>query len=285
MTGDFNRQRLAAMDRLRRDGRLTPSARLVGLEIYARVNRTSIDAWPAESTIATDVHIDIKTVKRAISALEKYGYFEIVRKRGVSNRYRPTFEGRTGAENVPSPASELAVKIPASGDKKGLSDGGKSGPQFPSRNPFRTASTALAPQPATLHVSSQQGTFEHSEDLRERPGDERVEAEVIRQFGDDGPDVLGRLHEIDSGRPRLRLIQAARDGKLSREDLDAARYVAMREGRPDKQPPLHGTTTTSTKGGVGATLAAAGAVQEAVAVLQAFDGLNGDSLWSEGTVK
>jgi DNA-binding MarR family transcriptional regulator len=251
MSDDFNRRRLAAMDSLRQDSRLTPAARLVGLEIFARVNRTSLDAWPAESTIAAALGIEIKTVKRAIAALEKSRYFEIARRRGESNRYRPNFVVRTtGAENVPSPQSEPEDKIPTGGGKNGPPDRDKNGLQSPLRNPLRTPSTALAQQQATFHGSRQQTAFEHNEDLRERRGDELVEAELIRQLGADGLDVLGRLLEIDGGRPRLRLIKAARAGQLREDDLAAARLVAMRGGSSDRQPSqrqmLHTTSTSAT---------------------------------------
>jgi hypothetical protein len=252
MSDDFNRLRLAAMDRLRRDKRLTPAARLVGLEILSRVNRTSLDAWPSERTIAACLGVEIKTVKRAIHALEENRYFEIARSRGGSNRYRPIFlAGTTGAENVPSAASELGDKIPTGGDKNGPPGGDKNRLQSPLRDTFRTPSTVLTPQAGALDVSRQQTVFEQPEDLRERWGDERVEAEVIRQLGADGLDVLGRLHEIDGGRPRLRLIKAARAGRLREEDLSAARLVAMCGARFTRQATGQ---PTSLRPGTGATI-------------------------------
>src|SRR5689334_9279179 len=87
---DFTRARLQAMDDLRRNGQLTAAARLVGLEIFACVNRVSGCAFPAEETIAKRLGISGRIVRTAIAQLRAAGCIKVMR-RGRSNLYFPTF--------------------------------------------------------------------------------------------------------------------------------------------------------------------------------------------------
>ena len=228
MSDVFNGLRLAAMDRLRRDGELSAAARLVGLEILSHVNRASMDAWPSESTLAAALGLDIKTVKRAVPVLEAAGYFVISRRRRYSNRYRPVFETGIEPQSTPFEHNGAGDRITAIGDKYGPSTGDKNGPRSPLSKSIRTPSTDITSRNEQSESSEKQRTCEHREDLRERRGDEKIEAELVRQLGADGLDVMGRLHEIDGGRPRLRVISKARAGRLSLEDLSAARLAAQR---------------------------------------------------------
>jgi hypothetical protein len=88
---EFNRIRLAFLDRLRRDARLTPAARLVGWEIGSRINNVSGDAWPAQETIASALGLDSRTVRRSIKDLT--GHYFTIRRRGRSLSYVPNFDG------------------------------------------------------------------------------------------------------------------------------------------------------------------------------------------------
>src|SRR5262249_1659109 len=90
---DFKRAQLDAMDDLRRNGQITKAARLVGLEILARVNRVKGCAYPAEEKIARDLGISSRTVRRAIGQLKAAGCIKITR-RGRNNVYAPAFLDR-----------------------------------------------------------------------------------------------------------------------------------------------------------------------------------------------
>jgi hypothetical protein len=85
----FDAARLALADRLRRDASKTPSARIVGADIIARTNFVTGDSWASEATLAKDLGLTVRTVKRGIHDIR--GDYLIVEKRGRSNRYRPKF--------------------------------------------------------------------------------------------------------------------------------------------------------------------------------------------------
>src|ERR1700754_4767871 len=83
----FFRGLLRVRDRLMRDGNLTAAARLVGWYIFWRVNKKSRDAWPSHETIANDLHISLKTAKRATLALREANYITCELD-GRFNRYK-----------------------------------------------------------------------------------------------------------------------------------------------------------------------------------------------------
>jgi hypothetical protein len=87
----FMRAKLQALDNLRRDGRLSPSARLVGWEIFSRTNRFSGRAFPSEETIAKCLSIGKRTVRIAIKELAAYGHMTVDRRQGCHNEYIPPF--------------------------------------------------------------------------------------------------------------------------------------------------------------------------------------------------
>jgi DNA-binding FadR family transcriptional regulator len=88
---DFARARLQAADELRRDGKLSTAARLVGLEIFSYVNQASGEAFPSEATIARRLGITDRTVRTAVKHLADAGHMNVTRRRGRSNLYSPTF--------------------------------------------------------------------------------------------------------------------------------------------------------------------------------------------------
>jgi Helix-turn-helix domain len=83
---DFARARLQAADELRRDGKLSPTARLVGWEIFSCINRANGQAYPSEQTIASRLGVTDKTVKRAIAQLKTASHIKVTR-RGRNNVY------------------------------------------------------------------------------------------------------------------------------------------------------------------------------------------------------
>lgn len=96
---EFDRKRLAAMDRVRRDERLTASFRAVGGELFALVNFETGDAFPQEVYLVEKLGLSPRTVKMAIKALSEAGYFTVV-KRGRCNRYQPNFEAGEKVQNL-----------------------------------------------------------------------------------------------------------------------------------------------------------------------------------------
>jgi hypothetical protein len=139
---DFDRARFRAMDDLRRNGRLTPATRLVGLEIFACVNKASGCAFPAEETIAERLGIASRTVRTAVGQLGEAGYFKVMR-RGRSNVYFPPFLDRTpekisGIASTPLADSEDHRKETTPTPEKTDSDTGKKHPPNSVYNPIRT---------------------------------------------------------------------------------------------------------------------------------------------------
>jgi Helix-turn-helix domain len=140
----FTRARLQAGDDLRRKGKLTAAARLVGLEIFNCVNRVSGGAWPSQKTIADRLGIDDRTVRRAIKQLKAAGCIRVMHRRGCSNVYFPLFVDRT--EDI------LSGVEPRPTEDKSSSDPGQNVPRTPdkndpltlSSNPVRTPSTEAA---------------------------------------------------------------------------------------------------------------------------------------------
>jgi hypothetical protein len=206
--------KLAALRTLMRDGKLSPSARLVGWDLYERFNRVMGCSWPSQATIAASLRLDIKTVKRAIRELASHGYVE-VRKGGRSNQYVPKIAEGKGTKTD----RDKGQKRTLLGDKIG----GKNGPQYPSsRFPYSN--------PYQNRTRSARGQVAGSAGLSEMRGDEKFERlaiELLSRDGSDGYAIVSRLHQIDSGRPRLRLIQALRNSTCTDQDLAAAKLAAM----------------------------------------------------------
>jgi hypothetical protein len=88
---EFNRGRGIFLDRLRRDARLSATARLVGSEIAMRLNAETGYAWPSHSNIKEQLGVAEPTVKRAVADPQRHGYFAVERRRtrtGRKNYYR-----------------------------------------------------------------------------------------------------------------------------------------------------------------------------------------------------
>ncbi|UPJ55436.1 DnaA N-terminal domain-containing protein [Bradyrhizobium sp. 192] len=96
---DFNRKRLAAMDRVRRDTSLSASFRAVGGELFAKVDFDTGDAYPSIEHLEEKLGLAPRTVKMAVRALQEQGYFTVV-KRGRCNRYVPIYEPAEKVQNL-----------------------------------------------------------------------------------------------------------------------------------------------------------------------------------------
>lgn len=109
---DFDRQRLALSDRIRRDDRLTGSFRTVGAELASRLSLSSGFADADQDYLAKKLGLSERTVKMAVKALQLTGHFEVVRPgKRSSNRYRPIFEPRE-VQNLPVPEIPQVQNLP-----------------------------------------------------------------------------------------------------------------------------------------------------------------------------
>lgn len=115
---DFNQKKLASIDRIRRDGRLSSSTRMVGAELFSLVDFRTGDAWPSELYLAEKLCLAHRTVKMAIAALKAAGYI-LVDKRGRSNRYRPVFGEVEKGQNLPLSETGQVQDLPLSDAERG----------------------------------------------------------------------------------------------------------------------------------------------------------------------
>src|SRR3954453_15084049 len=100
---DFDRQRLALSDRIRRDDRLTGSFRIVGAELASKLSFSSGYAEADQAYLEEKLGLSLRTVKMAIRALQLAGHFKVDRPgRRSSNRYWPVFEAPQ-VQNLPLP--------------------------------------------------------------------------------------------------------------------------------------------------------------------------------------
>ena len=135
------------------DALLTATERLVGYEIGCYLNSKSGDAWPAQSTMAARLGIDLKSVKRGVSALsgnpKKKGGPRRVRYLHVvwdstrrSNSYVPCFtpERPLGGILPPTDGDNFTPlhgsKLSGGRDNTPRSDGDKNGPLTSLREQF-----------------------------------------------------------------------------------------------------------------------------------------------------
>lgn len=120
----FNQQKLAMVDAIRRDDRLSASIRIVGAELISLVSFETGDAWPSESYLSEKLGIGGRTIKRAVAELRAAGYIEIV-KSGRNNRYRPLFHRAQQVPNWPLSDSDRGQNEQEQGPKSAENRGQK----------------------------------------------------------------------------------------------------------------------------------------------------------------
>ena len=156
---DFTRARLQAADELRRDGNLSPAARLVGLEIFSYVNQASGEAFPSQATIARRLGLTDRTVRTAVKQLADAGRIKVTRRPGRNNLYSPAFikqrqEKISGVGTPRSPGTP--AKFDADPGKKQQGTPEKNDPLTLLVNPIRTLRRSLATAPPTGALRSPQ---------------------------------------------------------------------------------------------------------------------------------
>lgn len=114
----FAQKKLVVIDRIRRDGRLSASIRMIGAELFSLVNFRTGDAFASETYLAEKLCLHARTIKRAVSALKAAGYIEVV-KTGRNNRYRPIFEQAEKGTICPLSEREQGTNCPLSDADRG----------------------------------------------------------------------------------------------------------------------------------------------------------------------
>ncbi|GEM_PF-7075885 len=210
MPDGFTARKFQWLDRVMLDTRLSFGARCVAWKIQSHLNRHSQESWPSHETMATALGMDQRTVRRSIRAIKTLGYLAI------------SLRGRHYVYRLKTPNGSRAEKTP----DKNAPDTGQNG----SRKADIDA--PLTPLVNTFRILSGGQGKKKEGSLREARGDERIERLIIRMFedrGHDGTAIMTRLHELDGGRPRLRVLQTYRrqGGRLTEQDLADARLEAL----------------------------------------------------------
>lgn len=86
-TTEFLRKRDKWIRALVEDVRLSHATVRVGVHIALRINGEDREAWPSTMTMAKSTGVGVRSVIRAIDAMEETGYLLMARKRNVGNRY------------------------------------------------------------------------------------------------------------------------------------------------------------------------------------------------------
>lgn len=120
----FSSQKLALADRIRHDGRLSASIRIIGAEICSLTNFRTGYAWAPEKYLAEKLAVTDRTIKRAIVALKAAGWISVERV-GRSNRYRPVFAALEQGTNCPLSETGKGTNCPLSDENGGQKAPGK----------------------------------------------------------------------------------------------------------------------------------------------------------------
>jgi hypothetical protein len=110
--------KLAVADRIRHDGRLSASIRMIGAEICSLANFRTGYAWAPEKYLAEKLCVTDRTIKRAVVALRTAGYIAVERV-GRSNRYRPVVEAAEKGTNCPLSETEQGTNCPPLNENRG----------------------------------------------------------------------------------------------------------------------------------------------------------------------
>jgi hypothetical protein len=129
---DFDRARMQMQDELLHETRLSPAARLVGIELLRRVNRVYGYAWPGRNLVARQLAITVPTVRNSVKDLERLGYFSVERNvEGRTSHYWPRFIERRGKKISPLAAAGTGKKMSPRGDGRDLPGRKKTAPYLP----------------------------------------------------------------------------------------------------------------------------------------------------------
>jgi Helix-turn-helix domain len=179
--------------------------KVLGYVIYAHLNCVTLDAWPAQGTIATLMRCSIKTVQRASEALERHGWIVVARSRsrGSMHRYAPIFAPGDLDESVPDDGHPCPGVADTHVRQSSLSTRIKSSPTGQRwSNTYRRPNSSYKP--------AERG---------------RWELELASALGRDGREVLDRLDTINDTVVE-KLCRAYCDGEVGECEIEAARLAA-----------------------------------------------------------
>jgi hypothetical protein len=140
----FSAKKLALADRIRHDGRLSASIRIIGAEICSLTNFRTGYSWAPEKYLAEKLSVTDRTIKRAVVALKAAGWIT-VEKVGRSNRYRPVFEAVEQGTNCPLSKPEQGTICPPL-----VEEGGQNRPQ---QGTISTENRGQKGPPISLEIS------------------------------------------------------------------------------------------------------------------------------------
>src|SRR6266851_4145768 len=183
--------------------------RVFAFVVSDHLNCVTLDAWPAQGTVATRLHCCIKTVARAADGLEKLGLIVIERPRdrGLPQRYAPVF----------APVDWVTpVHLSGQGSLEDLDK-------------------TVHQSSLDIHLKLSEPTarcraIQDLESRKYKPAERgRWEAEIAKKIGANGLEVLERLNEINEHIVE-RLCRALCDGELGDQELEAARLAVLQAG-------------------------------------------------------
>ncbi len=135
---EFTKKKLKFYDRLIRDRRLKGMAACVAWRIVDRIDRKKDYSFPPLVKIAAELDCNEKTVRRAINALEKCGWFDIHRGRGVANphKYWANWDNRTDLSTLGQKETKTGQLSPLKPDRPVQKNRTKVSNK-PSKEPFK----------------------------------------------------------------------------------------------------------------------------------------------------
>lgn len=87
-TADDNSRRYKIANQIRRDTRLTSWARLVYAELDDLAGAEKDSAYPKQATLAKTLGASLRTIKRALCLLRRYGIVQVIETKQTYSRYR-----------------------------------------------------------------------------------------------------------------------------------------------------------------------------------------------------
>ena len=94
----LGRRRLEWLGKIAANRNITHLQARVAIALAGFINTKSGEAWPSQARLAESIGADVRTVRRALSALVTLGFLESVstgRGRGIASRYRMAFPCET----------------------------------------------------------------------------------------------------------------------------------------------------------------------------------------------
>lgn len=242
MADDFTRTRSIWLTEIRRDPRVGHLlAFRLACELAEYLNRQTGDAYPSIDTLAAALHVDRRSVQRAIEKLVACGYLEVTDRRGGrtnTSHYRPKLAGEPvqiaerGAPTPPFPDAKRG----ASGSEKGgvrVREGRR-----PRRPNLLNEPTDEPKESAALRAASRAGAREAQGfsglEAKARNGLDPAMAEAFASFWSTYPRKEGRR------KAELAFAKILASGKATVDELihGVVRFALAQRGQEQRYIPL-----------------------------------------------